>query len=67
MISWFARLLLVVSGTVAEWFVAPDALNFEVIQATVALLLFALMVFVLAFWPKSWSHRLNRLGGSSSG
>lgn len=66
MISWLARLLLIVSGAIAEWFVAPDSLNFEAVQATVAMLLFALMLFALVFWPKSWSHRLNRIGSRSS-
>ena len=62
MISWLIRLILAGAGVVAEWFVAVDSPNFEIIQAAVGLLLFALIVFVLAFWPRSWSHRLNRIG-----
>ena len=60
MIGWIVRGLLVVSGTVTGWFVSKDALNFEIVQMAVALILIALIVFVLAFWPSSWSHWLDR-------
>jgi uncharacterized membrane protein YoaK (UPF0700 family) len=60
MFGWAVRLLLIVAGLITGWFVAEDATNFGVVQATVALLLFAFIVFVLAFWPSRWQHLLNR-------
>lgn len=62
MIGWVVRGLLVVSGTVTGWFVSKDALNFEIVQMAVALIMLALVVFALAFWPSSWTHWLNRGG-----
>lgn len=62
MIGWAVRGLLVVSGTITGWFVSKDALNFDIIQMAVALVLIALIVFVLAFWPSSWTAWLNRGG-----
>ncbi len=61
MFSWIARALLILAGIVASWFWAKDALNFGVIQMIVAVLLFMLVIFVLAFWPPSWTAKLNRL------
>jgi len=62
MIAWVVRGLLVASGAVAEWFVAPDAANFEIVQMALALILLALVVFALAFWPRAWTAWLNRGG-----
>jgi hypothetical protein len=59
-ISWVVRLLLIAAGAVAQWFVTEDAPNFGIVQGVVAVLLLALIVFVLAFWPRAWSYRLNR-------
>jgi hypothetical protein len=63
-IAWIVRGLLIVSGTVTGWFVAEDALNFEIVQMAVALILLALVVFALAFWPEGWTRWLNRRGGA---
>ena len=60
MISWLVRGVLIVSGAVTGWFVSKDAPNFSLIQAMGALLVIALAVFVLAFWPARWSHLLDR-------
>jgi mono/diheme cytochrome c family protein len=49
-LSWLIRLILLASGTIAGWMIAQDAPNFGVVQAMIALLLIALIVFVLAFW-----------------
>lgn len=62
MFGWIVRGLLVVSGSVTGWFVAADAPNFGVVQMMVALILIALIVFVLAFWPASWTARLGGRG-----
>lgn len=60
MISWLVRVLLIAAGAVAQWFVTADSPNFGIVQGVVGLLLLTLIVFVLAYWPRSWSHRLNR-------
>jgi hypothetical protein len=62
MLSWAVRLILIAADFVAGIFVARDALNFEVIQGVVAILLVAMLVFVLAFWPARWTHFINRFG-----
>lgn len=60
MISWIVRLLLAGGGIVAEWFIAVDSPSFEIAQAAAATLLLALVVFVLAFFPRRWARRLDR-------
>jgi len=55
MLSWLARGLLIVAGFVASWFVAKDAPQFGLVQMAVALLLFVLVVWILAFWPQRWT------------
>jgi hypothetical protein len=45
-----------------SWFVAKDAPNFGLLQMAVGLLLLALVVAVIAFWPSSWTMKLNRFG-----
>jgi len=52
--------VLIVAGLVTSWLVAKDAPNFSFIQMTIGILLCALVVFVLAFWPASWTARLKR-------
>lgn len=51
MLEWFVRMLFVVAGFITSFFVARDALNFGVIQMTIAILLFTILVFIIAFWP----------------
>jgi hypothetical protein len=58
--SLIVRGLLLLSGTVTGWFVASDAPNFSFIQGMVSLLVIAVIVFVIAFWPASWSRLLDR-------
>jgi len=55
MISWILRVLLVVAGSIAGLFLARDAANFVVVQAMVGLLIIALIMFVLVFWPARWT------------
>jgi hypothetical protein len=62
MVAWIARALLVAGGSVTSWFVAKDAPNFGLLQMAVGLLLLALVVAVIAFWPSSWTMKLNRFG-----
>ena len=51
MVSWIVRILLVLAGVVAGWFVAPDSNRFDIIQMVIALFLFTLFLAVAAFWP----------------
>ena len=48
--------------SITEWFVSWDALNFDLIQAVIGILLVASMVGILAVWPKRWSQPINRVG-----
>jgi hypothetical protein len=59
-VSLIVRGLLLLSGTVTGWFVAHDAPNFSFIQGMVSLMVIAVIVFVIAFWPTRWTHLLDR-------
>lgn len=56
MLGWIVRILFVLAGSIASWFVARDALNFPIIQMIIAVFLFTLAVAIVAFWPmlKDW-------------
>ena len=60
MISWLVRLLLIVSGTITGWLMTKDSPDFGLLESMIALLLVALIVAVVAFWPERWSHVLDR-------
>lgn len=62
MFGWIARILFAISGGIASFFVAKDALNFPIIQMVVSVILFTLLVFTLAFWPnlKAWYKRVKK-------
>ena len=51
MIAWIVRVLLAAVASVTQWFVAPTAPNFGVVQGLISLGIFAAVVFVLALWP----------------
>jgi hypothetical protein len=61
MVSWIARIVLIVAGVVASWLVAENAPFFPTLQLATAVLLFVFIVFVIAFWPASWTAKFNRL------
>ena len=63
MLQWIIRALFVVSGSISSWFVAKDALNFEIVQMVISVLLFTIAIAILAFWPtiKSWFKRKGKL------
>jgi hypothetical protein len=65
MFGWLVRLILLASGTIAGCIVVQDAPNFGVIQAMIGVLLIALIVFVLAFWPARWSRMIDRASGKA--
>ncbi len=62
MLGLVIRILLVLAGLIASWFVARDALNFEITQMVVAVFLFTLAVAIAAFWPmiKDWAKSLKK-------
>lgn len=66
MFSWLIRLMLIVAGVVAEWFIARDSPRFHLVELSVSLLLVVFIVFVLAFWPTRWSQYFNGLHKKSS-
>lgn len=51
MLGWFIRILLVIAGFIASIFVARNALNFDIVQMVVAVILFTLAIAIIAFWP----------------
>jgi hypothetical protein len=59
-VSLIVRALLVVSGAVTGLFVSRDAPNFSFIQGMMSLVVIAVIVFAIAFWPARWSHLLDR-------
>ena len=60
MVSWIVRGGPIVSGTVTGWFVSKDAPNFSFIQGMASLVVIAVVVCVLAFWPRRWTEPLDR-------
>ena len=46
------RALLVLGGIAAEWFVAADSPNFGVVQGILAMVILAVVVGVIALWPR---------------
>lgn len=50
MVGWIVQILLIIAGVITSFFIARDALNFEIIQMVVAVLLFTIIVFIIAFW-----------------
>jgi len=60
MLGWIVRIIMIVAGVVTGLFLAKDAPLFGVVQTMVMLLLLALIVAALAFWPESWSLKRRR-------
>lgn len=52
MLSWIVRLLFMLAAPIAALIVSRDALNFDLIQTMVAIILVVVFVAVIAFWPK---------------
>jgi hypothetical protein len=61
MLSWIVRLLMITAGFMTSWFVAKDAPIFGATQVMMSLVLIALIVAIIAFWPQRWTLALNRL------
>ncbi|HHT0591825.1 TPA: hypothetical protein ACTXXA_000779 [Legionella anisa] len=62
MIQWLLRLLFVISGSIASWFVGREELKFPVVQMVVAVILVTLILSTIAFWPelKGWFKRIRK-------
>ena len=60
-VSWTARIVLIVAGVVASGVAAASEPWFRTLQLAIAVLLVALIVFVVALWPARWTAKLNRL------
>jgi hypothetical protein len=56
-LNWLLRLILIPSGVIAGWFVAKDAPNFGIVQATVSLFLIVFVVAVIALTRGSGEQR----------
>lgn len=61
MIGWIVRIIMIVAGVVTGLFLAKDAPLFGVVQTMMMLLLLALMVAAVAFWPERWRFRRRRV------
>lgn len=51
MLSWIVRLFFVLAAPTAALFVSRDALNFDLLQTMVAIILIVVIVAVVAFSP----------------
>lgn len=60
MLGLIVRILLIIAGFIASLFVARDALNFDVIQMTVAVLIFTFLIIGAAFW-QTWVKWLKKI------
>lgn len=62
MLSWIIRLFFFLSATITSWFVAIDELNFPIVQMVIAVVLFTILVFFLAFWGpiKNWLTKIGK-------
>lgn len=48
--GWVVSVLLIVSGLIASLFIKPQALNFQIVQMVIAVLVFSLIMIIIAFW-----------------
>jgi hypothetical protein len=60
MLSWLVRIFLIVAGAMAEWFIARDSPQFQLVEICMSFFLVVFIVFVMAFWPARWSEYLDR-------
>jgi uncharacterized membrane protein YoaK (UPF0700 family) len=60
MFRWIVRIIMIVAGVVTGLFLAKDAPLLGFVQTMVMLLLIALVVAALAFWPKGWPLKRSR-------
>ena len=51
MFGWLVRIVMALAAIVTGWFVVSDSPNFGIVQMAVSLLLIALFVAGMVFWP----------------
>lgn len=60
MVNLLLRPIMFLAAAIAGWFVAEDAVNFNVIQMVVALFLITIVVAVAAYWETLSEWYANR-------
>lgn len=60
MVNLLLRPVMFLAAIVTGWFVAEDAVNFNVIEMVVALFLITIIVAVAAFWETLSDWVMNR-------
>jgi len=63
MLNVLLRPIIIVAAIIAGWFVSRDAVNFTVIEMTVALFLITALIAIAAFWEilsDWWKSRAER-------
>ena len=58
MLNLIIRPIMILAAVIASYFVVRDAVNFSIIQMTIALLLITILVAIAAFW-EFLADRLN--------
>lgn len=51
MLSWIVRILFALAAPITALLVSRDALNFDLIQTMVAIILIVVSVALVALWP----------------
>jgi hypothetical protein len=54
MIDWIVGVLMGIGGFIADWFIARDNPNFELVQAAMGTIVLAGILALLAFFPRLW-------------
>jgi hypothetical protein len=54
MIDWIVGILMMIGGFIADWIIAPDNPNFELVQAAIGTIVLAAFIALIAFSPKIW-------------
>lgn len=54
MIDWIVGVLMAIGGFIADWFIARDNPNFELVQAAMGTIVLASIIALIAFSPRLW-------------
>jgi hypothetical protein len=54
MIDWIVGILMIIGGFIADWIIAPDNPNFELVQAAIGTIVLAAFIALVAFSPRIW-------------
>ena len=54
MIDWIVGVLMSIGGVLADWFIARDNPNFELVQAAMGTIVLASFIALIAFSPRLW-------------